>query len=44
MKRPVTILLAIAALLTASCGLKINMPTLSDRGSGSSVAALEIGR
>jgi uncharacterized membrane protein len=28
MKRHVTMLLLIVALLTASCGLKINMPTL----------------
>jgi hypothetical protein len=37
-------MLFVTALLTASCGLKINMPTLSHDGSRIAVAALEIGR
>ena len=37
MKRPMQILLLLAAVLTASCGLKIDMPTL---GSGNSPVAL----
>jgi hypothetical protein len=44
MKRLTAIFLLVAALLIASCGLKINMPTLSNGGSGASIAALEIGR
>ena len=41
MKRLTAIVLLIAAMLIAACGLKINMPTLSDGGNGSSIAALD---
>ena len=40
MRRAMALLLGVVALLTASCGLKIDMPTLGSVDRGDSVASV----